>query len=169
MLDYAPDCPMHRETFREDERAIEGLPIRLVIAVAVGVAAMGIMLGMLEGIEDVGETEVTVGLSEELVVAEEATVSLSVQTVDGQPIDDATVIVSGDTVPVANGPVVLDTGPDSHEAELTISEESGETDHAHIAFRDGQARGTVSLEVVPPSGGDLVDERANPDLVVIRG
>lgn len=35
------------EEFRRDDRAIEGLPIRLVVGVVVGVAALGIMLNII--------------------------------------------------------------------------------------------------------------------------
>ena len=34
------------EMFRSDTRAIEGLPVRLVVALVVGVASMSVMLNM---------------------------------------------------------------------------------------------------------------------------
>lgn len=159
--------------FTADERAIEGLPIRLVIAVAVGVAALGIMLGMLDGVDEFGDTEVTVQMSDELVVLSEGeTVEVSVTTENGRPVSDAQLLVLGGSAPLANGPVVLATGEESNTAVLSVGEGGTEAEsdgHAAVAFRDGQARGTLSIEVVPPSGSDLVDAQSNPELVVVRG
>jgi len=61
-----------RVSFIRDDRAIEGLPIRLVIALVVGVAALALMLNMLGGIGDVGDTEVTVRIDDgELIEADQ--------------------------------------------------------------------------------------------------
>jgi hypothetical protein len=161
------------EALRTDERAIEGLPIRLVIAVAVGVAALGIMLGMLAEFDDFGTTEVTVEASDELLVPDDGsyeTVTLAVVTEDGQPVEDAQLLVTEGSLPLANGPVDLQTGPDSHEATLAIGSSSPDADaHAALDFREGQSRGTIEVEIVPPSGTDLRDERDNPELVVVDG
>jgi hypothetical protein len=153
------------EAFLGDERAIEGLPIRLVIAVVVGVAALGIMLTLLDGFDDTGTTEVTVELSDELV-SEGESVTVAVVTEDGQPVEDAQLLVTGGSLPLSNGPITLDTGPDSHEATLSVG--SGRAD-ARVAFRNGQTRGTLDIEVVPPSGSGYADQRANADLVVVDG
>ena len=159
--------------FAGDERAIEGLPIRLVIAVVVGVAALGIMMGMLDGVDEFGDTEVTVQMSDELLVlSDEQSVVFEVITEDGHPVEDAQLLILGGSAPLANGPVVLETGEESNAAVLSVSEITEATagdGHAAVAFRDGQARGTLSIEVVPPSGGDLVDAQSNPELVVVRG
>lgn len=156
---------------RADERAIEGLPVRLVVAVTVGTVALGIMLGALTDFDGFGTTEVTVEASEELLVPEDGSyevVTLAVVTEDGQPVEDAQLLVTGGSLPVANGPVALRTGPDSHEATLAVG--SGNADgQVEPAFRDGQSRGTLEIEVVPPSGTDLRDERDNPELVVVAG
>ena len=159
--------------FTEDRRAIEGLPIRLVIAVVVGVAALGIMMGMLAGVDEFGDTEVTVQMSDELLVlSEDTSVIFEVVTEDGNPVENAQLLVFGGSAPLADGPVVLETGEGSNEAVLSVganSAESGGAGHAAVAFRDGQVRGTLSIEVVPPSGSDLVDDQSNPELVVVRG
>lgn len=156
---------------RADERAIEGLPVRLVVAVAVGTVALGLMLGTLADFDGFGTTEVTVEASEELLVPEDGsyeTVTLAVVTEDGQPVEDAQLLVTGGSLPVANGPVALRTGPDSHEATLAIGS-GGADGHVEPAFRDGQTRGTLEIEVIPPSGTDLRDERDNSELVVVAG
>lgn len=155
-----------------DERAIEGLPVRLVVAVTVGVAALGIMLGMLTEFEDVGTTEVTVEASDELLVLGdgERLVTLAVVTEGGQPVEGATLLVTEGSLPLSNGPVDIETGPDSHEATLAVgSSVSGADAHASAEFREGQHRGTLEVAVIPPSGGELRDERDNPELVVVSG
>ena len=157
---------------RADERAIEGLPIRLVIAVAVGTVALGIMLGMLTGFDEVGTTEVTVEASDELLVPEGGSyeeVTLAVVTEDGQPVESAQLLVTGGSLPLANGPVDLQTGPDSHEVTLAIGPDTGADGHVVPAFREGQNRGTIDIEVIPPSGTELRDERDNPELVIVDG
>ena len=160
------------EALLADERAIEGLPIRLVVAVAVGVAALGIMTGMLAGFDGFRTTEVTVEASDELVVSGSGStepVTLAVVTEDGQPVESAQLLVTEGSLPLANGPVDLQTGPDSNEVRLAIgSPDPGADGHVTAEFRTGQRRGTLEIEVIPPSG-DLRDEEANPELVVVSG
>lgn len=158
------------QTLRTDERGIEGLPVRLVVAVTVGVAALGIMLGMLAEFDDPGTTEVTVEASDELLVPEGGgyePVTLGVVTEDGQPVEGAQLLVMEGSLPLADGPVDLQTGSDSHEVTLGIGTTSGVGKSVTPAFRDGQSRGTLEIAVVPPSGTDLRDERENPELVVV--
>jgi len=160
------------QTLRTDERAVEGLPVRLVVAVTVGVAALGIMLGLLAEFDDPGTTEVTVEASDELLVPEGGgyePVTLEVITEDGQPVEGAQLLVTEGSLPLADGPVDLQTGSDSHEVTLGIGTTSGVDGSVTPAFRDGQSRGTLEIEVVPPSGTGLRDERGNPELVVVGG
>jgi len=160
-------------TLRGDERAIEGLPVRLVIAVAVGVAALGVMLGALTGFDQFETTEVTVEASDELVALsseDNEPVTLAVVTENGRPVTDTQVLVTGGSLPLSNGPVTLDTGADSHEVGLAIGSPSPKADgHAAPAFRAGQRRGTLDIDVVPPPGTDRRDEEDNPALVVVEG
>jgi hypothetical protein len=156
-----------RREFVRDDRAIEGLPIRLVIAVTVGVAALGIMMTMLDGIDGAQEPETTVELEDELLTLAggEESVTIAVVTEDGRPVEDAQLLVTSGSLQVENGPVDLQTGPDSSEATLSVG--AGPRADAQVAFRDGQKRGTLEIEVVPPSGSGLEDHRANPELVVV--
>ena len=155
--------------FCADERAIEGLPVRLVIAVVVGVAALGIMVGMLDDLEPVGDTETTVEMNDELLTPEDGydPVRIAVVTEDGTPVEDAQLLVRGGSLPLENGPVDLQTGPDSNEANLSVGTDPEA--QARVDFRTGQRRGTLELEVIPPSGSDLVDDERNPELVVVGG
>ena len=59
MYDTGARPPMRGfERFRDDERAIEGLPVRLVIALVVGVASLSVMMSMLSGISGLAVTEI---------------------------------------------------------------------------------------------------------------
>lgn len=163
-------------TLSTDQRAIEGLPIRLVIAVIVGVAALGLMTGMLESFDGFGSTEVGIETDETVITLNNDTagpLSLAVTTEEGQPVEEATVVVTAGSAPLADGPVTLETGPDSSEVTLdagTSADQNSDSDgYAQIAFRQGQTRGTLELEIVPPGGGNLVDDRRNTELVVVSG
>lgn len=174
MTDESRQCPgraanAHREQFNRDQRAIEGLPIRLVIAVVVGAAALSIMLSTLDGIEPEQKEEVTLEIDDELLTLEngDERVTLSVVTTDGKPIEDAQILIHGGSALVANGPVELQTGPDSHQVTLTVGP-PGSGGDALVEFRDGQARGTLEIEIVPPAGSGNVDNRSNPEITVVE-
>ncbi|MCW8172112.1 hypothetical protein D8S78_03500 [Natrialba swarupiae] len=56
------------QSLESDDRAIEGLPIRLVIALVVGIAALSVMMNMLGGVGEFGDTEVTIEWEDDHVV-----------------------------------------------------------------------------------------------------
>ena len=151
-----------------DERAIEGLPIRLVIAVAVGVAALGLMMGTLEEFDGFERTEVSVRASEELLAVGDGptSVTLRVVTAEGKSLEDSRILVTGGSAPLAAGPVPLETDADG-ERRVTVG--AGPGADIQVAFRTGQRRGTIDLAPVPPPGDEFVDERGNPQLVVVDG
>jgi len=156
------------DSFRSDDRAIEGLPIRLVIALVVGVASLGIMMNMLDGIDEFGPTEVTVEMDDELLTPTGSgyeDVTFSVVTEDGSPVEDAQLLVRGGSVPLRNGPVDLYTGADSNNVTVDVGTDRRST--AWLNFRNTQNRGTLEIEVIPPSEDDFVDDRDNPELVVV--
>lgn len=62
--DPAAQRSQHGGSLLEDGRGIEGLPIRLVIALVVSVAALAIVMSMLDGVGSVGQTEVDVEITE---------------------------------------------------------------------------------------------------------
>lgn len=159
-----------------DQRAIEGLPIRLVIAVIVGVAALGLMMGMLESFDGFGSAEVEIETGEAVITLSNETSgprTFAVVTEEGQAVVDAQVVVTAGSAPLADGPVILKTGPDSNEvtfdAGTSSKADSASDGYAQIAFREGQTRGTLELDIVPPGGGDFVDHRRNTELVVLEG
>lgn len=141
--------------FAADRRAIEGLPIRLVIALVVGVASLSVMMGMLSGIEGLAVTELDAQPEPEIVSAEEQTVEVTVIDPDGAPVADATVIVRGGTAR-HDGVAYADSGEDG-TATVEIDPQLGAN----------QDQGTLTIDVKPPAGSDYADERSNTELLVV--
>jgi len=153
----------------DDERAIEGLPIRLVIALVVGVAALSLMMSMLSTFDNFGETEVTTEYDENLVTANGGSyesVTISVVTADGDPVENADLLVRSGSLTLENGPIDLTTGEGSNTATLSFG---GGQDQASLDFRADQKRGTLDVEVHPPSDSDYTDDKSNPEVTVVEG
>jgi len=145
------------DAFGRDERAIEGLPIRLVIALVVGVACLGIMLNMLSGIQSIGITEVDVQPTPEVTDPGAQDVDVTVVEPDGKRIANATVIARGDTARL-DGVVTARTNA-TGTATMTLDP----------TLDANQDDGTVSFDVQPPSGDEYVDRRGNTRLLVVDG
>ncbi|ELY50695.1 DUF7382 domain-containing protein [Natronorubrum bangense] len=149
-----------RSSFARDDRAIEGLPIRLVIALVVGVAALALMLNMLGGIGDVGDTEVTVEIHDNgQIIDPSGTERVTVSVIDenGNEVQDATVIATAGSAQL-EGVVEADTDGDSNEAELVFDNNQG--------LRADQDIGTLEIDVIPPSDSNYIDEQPNPEIRV---
>ena len=141
----------------DDERAIEGLPIRLVIALVVGVASLSVMMNMISGISAIGVSELDVRPEPEVAtLGETEAVSVAVVGPDGSRVSGATVIARGDSA-MLDG-VATATTDESGRATLDIDPSLGQN----------QADGTVSFEVKPPANSEYVDRRENTALLVIR-
>lgn len=153
------------DLLREDTRAVEGMPIRLVVAVAVGAAAMSLLLPMADTVADTDEPELTVEPQPRQFVLgpeESRTVRLAVVTESGEPVEDAVVVISGRSLPVEDGPAVFRTGRDSNSVTATIGTTAESA--VPVSFRRTQTRGTLTVDVVPPRG--YADERENPEITV---
>lgn len=163
----------HRDALLDDRRATEGLPITLVIAVVVGAAAVALLWPLVGDIEPETDTEVTLDVSTELLTLNETgdtSVTIAVVTENGQPVEGATLVVREGSAPLASGPADLRTGPNSSEATLTLTTDPPESAldaDVHLDLRTNQNRGTLEIEVVPPTGTRFVDEHPNPDLTVV--
>jgi len=155
-------------SFLSDERAIEGLPIRLVIALVVGVAALAIMMSLLEGVGSVGQTEVDVELQDEVIYTDDLeedsrTIEMEVMSEDGEPVEDGRVMVQA-------GSAQLDT-PQTKEldgnsrVEFTFDDSGGDA----VALREDQNQGTLEVEIFPPSDSDYTDSLRNSEIIVIDG
>jgi hypothetical protein len=139
-----------------DERAIEGLPIRLVIALVVGVASLSVMMQTLGGIQTLGVTELDVQPQPEVIANdEEHTVTVAVVGPEGDRVSNATVIASGGTADV-----------DTHTARTNASGMATITMTPDLA--ENQDEGTIELSVKPPAGSQYADKRQNTEILVIR-
>ncbi|WP_117592889.1 prealbumin-like fold domain-containing protein [Haloprofundus halophilus] len=145
------------DRFRQDERAIEGLPIRLVIALVVGVASLSVMMNMISGIQGLAVVEVDVRPSPDVVGPGEQTLTLTAVGADGDPVADATLVVKSGSA----GLEAVQTATTGANGEATVTVDP--------SLGPNQEDGTLVVEVKPPAGSEFVDRRANTKILVIRG
>ena len=148
----APDC---FDRFADDDRAIEGLPIRLVIALVVGVASLGVMMNMLSGLGGLTVTELDAAPAPDVIGPDEETVTVTVVDPEGNPVSDATVVVSGGTATL-DGAATATTGEEG-EATLSVDPDLG----------PNQQEGTLDVRIKPPAGSDYADGRENAAILVL--
>ena len=144
-----------RRQFHADERGIEGLPVRLVIALVVGVASLSVMMSMVSSISGLAVTEVDVQPEPEVVTPGEGTIEVAVVDPDGAPVADATVVARGGSARL-DGVETARTNSDG-VAELDLAPELG----------PNQSDGTIEFDVKPPAGSDYADRRENTALLVV--
>jgi hypothetical protein len=152
---------------RDDRRGIGGMPIRLVVAVAVGTAALGLLVPMLNTVEESADTEITIGLEPQEFVLDSGkstAVRIDVVTTDGEPVTDATVLISNRSLSVEDGPLIFETGPDS--SSVTVDVGTATDTAVPVEFRPTQSRGTLSISTVVPPSSDYVDEIDNPEITI---
>ncbi|WP_436907076.1 DUF7382 domain-containing protein [Halosimplex marinum] len=139
-----------------DERAIEGLPIRLVIALVVGVASLSVMMNTLGGIQTLGVTELDVKPSPEVI--DEASTEITVEVVEpqGDRVANATVVATGGTATLDS--VTTARTNANGTATLSLSPSLG----------PNQQEGTIQFDVKPPAGGQYADERGNTEVLVVK-
>ena len=142
--------------FRRDERAIEGLPVRLVVALVVGVASLSVMLNMLTGVEGLAVTELDVRPEPDVVAPGEQAIDLAVVDADGDPVPGATVVVKSGGASI-DGVVTAETD-DRGVASVTVTP----------SLLAHQQDGTLVVSVKPPAGSQYVDRRANTEILVVR-
>lgn len=145
------------ETFREDERAIEGLPIRLVIAFVVGVAVLSLMLSMLSGVQSFGVSELDAEPDPGVLAPGDHRVAITAVDTDGAPVAGATVLVKRGSAQL-DSVAVGKTGPNG-VVRLDLSPRLG----------PNQEEGTLTVEIKPPAGSQYMDRRGNSDILVVRG
>jgi hypothetical protein len=151
------DDPGQLAQFHDDRRGIEGLPVRLVIALVVGVASLSVMLGMVNGIGGLQTTELDARPTPEVTTPGQQSLTVRVVGADEEPVADATVVVTGGTASL-DGPVTAESGTDGN-ATLDVAPELG----------PNQAEGTLQIEIKPPAEGGFADRRANTEVLVIEG
>ncbi|MFC6864313.1 carboxypeptidase regulatory-like domain-containing protein [Halomicroarcula sp. GCM10025817] len=148
------------EALWRDDRAIEGLPIRLVIALVVGVACLSVMMSTISGMETLQVTEVDVEPEPEVMAPpsaqENVTVSVTVVDPDGGAVAGATVVAKSGTASLS-GVATAETNA-TGTATLTLSP----------TLEQNQREGTVRFDVKPPAGSNYRDDRSNTALLVVR-
>lgn len=145
---------MSERSLWQDERAIEGLPIRLVIALVVGVACLGVMLNVVGGFDSLNTTELDTQPEPDIIEPEQQTVEVTVVDPDGDGIEAATVIARGDTATLDS--MVRAETNESGVASLEIDP----------SLDPNQDEGRIALDIRPPHG-EYVDERENTGILVI--
>jgi hypothetical protein len=140
-----------------DDRAIEGLPIRLVVALVVGVASLSVMMNMLSGVQGLAVVELDTRPDPEVFTPNgNTTVLVEVVTPDGTPVEDAYVVASGGTARLDGIERARTNG--SGTAALTLDPRLG----------PNQVSGTIEFTVKPPAGSQYVDRRANTAVLVVE-
>ncbi|WP_123536467.1 hypothetical protein [Halosimplex salinum] len=171
-------------TLSQDERAIEGLPIRLVIALVVGVASLAIMMQMIGDLGFNSQQEVTVEIrSGGIADSGGSDIEITVVTEEGDPVRNARVLMESGTLTLENGPLQMRTGgsasPTSDDGKLKIGSAcdvddpstscgSSTSDRPAVNFRSDQDKGTLTFDIVFNGDGNYKDEKPNPELVVTR-
>ncbi|EMA65171.1 hypothetical protein C461_15055 [Halorubrum aidingense JCM 13560] len=145
----------NRRSFRADRRAIEGLPVRLVIALVVGVASLSVMMGMIGNIDGLASTELDAQPQPEVTTPGQQSLDVAVVDPDGARVTDATVIVRSGSAQI-DGVATARTNSEG-VASVDVTPELG----------PNQPDGTLSIDVKPPAGGDYVDDRENTDVLVV--
>jgi hypothetical protein len=153
---FDSDLGLDLDRFRGDDRAIEGLPIRLVIALVVGVASLSVMMNMLSGINGLAVTELDARPTPEVVTPGETDLDVTVVGADGEPVSGATVVVTGGSATLDS--VVTATTDSTGNATVTVSP----------SLRENQDEGTLRLDIKPPAGGGYTDRRGNTEVLVVR-
>lgn len=149
-----------------DERAVEGMPIRLLVAVTVGIAAFSLLVPMAESVKQAERTELTVESEPRQLTVESggtSTVRIDIVTTEGAPVEGARLVVSGRSLGVTDGPLTFETDEDG---SVVFAVGPSSTADVAVSFRPTQRRGTIRLQVVPPPTSEYVDELPNPELTV---
>ena len=163
----------------ENERAIEGLPIRLVIALFVGVAALFLMLQVLDlfDTDDIESNEITVevleGSSLDLDDIDGDTNVLEVRVIDGsgQELEEGedyeSLLFQPDTalgetliVDEENDEVTLE-GDGTYNIDGDLFDSDDE-----LNARLGSGQNTGTYEIVP-QGGDDFDEAVPQEITLV--
>ncbi|WP_277553828.1 Ig-like domain-containing protein [Halobaculum limi] len=145
------------DELRRDDRAIEGLPVRLVVALVVGVASLSVMLEMVSGVGGLAMSELDVRPEPEVTTPGEQRLRLTVVDADGRPVAGATVVVTGETADI-DGVATARTN-ENGTAVVTVDPTLG----------PNREQGTLAVSVKPPSTGGYVDRRGNTRVLVIAG
>lgn len=144
------------DRFARDDRAIEGLPVRLVVAFVVGVATLSVLLNMVSGVDTLAVSELDASPDPDVVAPGDQTIEVTAVDADGDPVADATVVVQSGTADL-DGVATATTGDDG-TASVDVAPE----------LAPNQDQGTLEIAVKPPAGSEYVDRRENSAILVVR-
>ncbi|WP_101295425.1 DUF7382 domain-containing protein [Halegenticoccus soli] len=144
------------DALRRDERAIEGLPVRLVIALVVGVASLSVMMNMISGLQGLSVTEFDARPEPDVVTPGAQTLDVTVVGTNGDRVAGATVVVKSGTARI-DGVETAKTGADG-TATVSVAPSLG----------PNQEDGTLVIDVKPPAGSQYADRRGNTEVLVVR-
>lgn len=152
-----------RCSFRDDDRAVETLPIRLVIALVVAVAALAFMTNMISGLGSPGKTELSVSAGTQVVTDGNGdTVDFTVTDASGEPVPNAKVMIKSGTANIDGEPIV--SGTTNDQGEVT-----GVTVDPTIDWRSDQDQGTLKVDIIPPGDGSgFQNEQIDLELVIVE-
>ncbi|WP_081655465.1 DUF7382 domain-containing protein [Halopiger goleimassiliensis] len=153
-------------SFLEDDRAIEGLPIRLVIALVIGVASLGIMLQILGGVDTFeGDTEVDVRFNDSSIGPDEDDVSVYVIDEDGNEVEDAVVVAEPASNARMDGALDQTTGDNSWEDNEVQFDFD---DQGDLELPPDQSTGEIKFDIYPPEDSNWADDEPNNRLLVVE-
>ncbi len=144
-----------RQRFRSDNRAIEGLPIRLVIALVVGVASLSVMMNMLSGLNGLAVSELDAKPEPEVIEPGQQTVEIAVIDSDATPVSDATVVVKSDSARLER----VETATTGEQGRVSLSIDP--------SLGANQDDGTLKIDIKPPAGSEFADKRENTRILVV--
>jgi len=144
-----------RPALSGDERAIEGLPVRLVIALVVGVASLGVMMNTLGGIQTLGVSELDTQPSPEVVNTSAQNLTVAAVGPEGDRVANATIVAKSATATLESVKTAQTNA--SGYATLQVDPSLG----------PNQEEGRVELGVKPPARGGYEDDRDNTAVLVV--
>lgn len=143
--------------FLADDRAIEGLPIRLVIAFIVGVATLSVMLNMVSGVGGLAVSELDAKPDPDVIAPGDRSVTITVVDQDGSPVAGATVVLRSDTASI------------DRVTTATTDENGRVTLEFTASLAANQVQGNLAIAIKPPAGSQYADEQQNTAILVVRG
>jgi hypothetical protein len=146
--------PGYRE-FARDDRAIEGLPVRLVVAFVVGVATLSVLLNMVSGVNTLSVSELDASPDPDVVTPGDQSIDVTAVDADGNPVEGATVVVKSGTADIDG------------VATATTNENGVATVDADPELGPNQDEGILEISVKPPANSEYVDRRENSHVLVV--
>jgi hypothetical protein len=128
-----------------------------VVALVVGIACLAVMMSVIGGLNTFESTELDTDPAPEVITEGNATVEVAVLDPAGNPVQNATVVATGDSARLSSG------------VQTAKTDENGTAvfDRVEAELQPNQETGTVALEIRPPSDGDYTDDRENTDILVL--